>query len=118
MRQLPPCNNVYGFLYASNSLERVAEVIRSRLGFTKTEVYVYKSQFDGSEELHIKTEGYEFDVRKAQTQDTWLIDGCVAGDGAEIVTVLKLLSSHLHWAGYTTKFEIYDEQFNWVADYP
>lgn len=93
-------------------------MLRSRLGLTKTEVYVYKSQFDGSETLNVRTEEYEFEARKAKEEKTWLLNGSVAGERDDILTAIKLLSSQLHWAGYETKFEIYDREFNCVAEYP
>lgn len=118
MRELPSPNNVYGFLFSRTSLEKVAEVLRSRLGLTKTEVYVYRSGFDGSETLKVRTEAYEFETQKAKENNTWLFSGSVAGNLDEILTVLKLLSSHLRWAGYDTKFEIYDQEFDCIAEYP
>ncbi|MGG6265727.1 hypothetical protein ACQ4M3_20035 [Leptolyngbya sp. AN03gr2] len=117
MKDLPSACNVYGFLFLNTSLERVAEVLRIHLGLTNSQVYVYRSQFNSSETLHIKTETFEFEARKAQQGEPWLFNGSVAGDREEILIVLESLSKPLRWAGYETKFEVYDEQFNFIAEY-
>lgn len=70
MDRLPPLNNVYGFLLSSTSLERVAQVIGSRFGLYSGQVSVYRSQFDGIEILHIRTEDFEFESQKAEEANT------------------------------------------------
>jgi hypothetical protein len=118
MKELPSPNNIYGSLVSKTSLEKVANILRSRLGLTTAEVYVYKSQFDHQETLHIRTEGYEFQTEKAREENIWLLNGSVAGDRSEILMVLKYVTDPLSRAGYQTKFEIYDRDFNCIADYP
>jgi hypothetical protein len=118
MQELPSPNNVYGSLVSATSLEKVADILRSRLGLTKLEVSVYKSQFDRQETLQIRTTGYEFDTQKIAEENTWLLNGSVAGDLAEILTVLKYLSDPLNRSGYQTKFEVCDTEFNCIAEYP
>jgi hypothetical protein len=118
MQELPSPNNVYGSLFSTTSLEKVADILRSRLGLTRLEVYVQKSQFDKQETLYIRTEGYEFDTQKIVEENIWLLNGSVAGNRSEILMVLKYLSDPLHRAGYYTKFEVYDRDFNCIAKYP
>ncbi|MBD1825157.1 hypothetical protein H6F51_22070 [Cyanobacteria bacterium FACHB-DQ100] len=99
MRELPSPYNVYGFLFLNTAIEKVAEVLRSRLGLTEAQVYIYKSQFDGSEILHINTEAFEFEARKATQGDSWLFNGSVAGDRDEVLSVLQTVSNPLRWSG-------------------
>ncbi len=118
MSELPSINNVYGLIFANTSLERVGSVLRTRLGLTINEVYIHKSQFDKSETLYIRTVDYEFETQKAKQDNSWLLNGAVAGDLQAVLMVLKQLSDCLYWAGYKTKFEIYDDEFNCIAEYP
>lgn len=118
MQELLSPNNVYGSIVSTTSLERVAEILRSHLGLTRLEVSVYKSQFDQQETLRIRTARYEFDTQKIATENNWLLNGAVAGDRFEILTVLKYLADPLHQEGYQTKFEVYDAEFNCISEYP
>lgn len=118
MQELPSPNNVYGSLISTTSLEKVADILRSHLGLTKLEASVYKSQFDRQETLQIRTAGYEFDTQKIAEENTWLLNGSVAGDLAEILIVLKYLSDPLNRSDYQTKFEVCDRDFNCIAEYP
>ena len=118
MNELPSPYNVYGLLRSDTGLERVADVLRSRLGLTNAEVYISKSAGDLHETLYIHTTIYEFEARKSDGENTWRFCGSVAGDRAEILMVLKYLSDPLHYAGYETEFEVYDEKFNCIGEYP
>ena len=116
MTVLPSPANVYGFLLSPTGLEQVAAVLQSRLGLTETEVYIGKSADNYHQILYIHTAVYEFEIRKVQ-QRTWSICGTIAGDRSEILRVLKYLSTPLHYAGDETAFEVYDAEFNCIAEY-
>jgi hypothetical protein len=118
MNQLPSPNNVYGSTFSTTGLEKIAEILRNYLGLSKTEVYIYQSQFDGDRTLYIITAGYEFETRIAKLENTWHISGSVAGDLDEILSSLKYLFEPLRRNGFESKFEIYDREFNCIAEYP
>jgi hypothetical protein len=116
--ELPSPHNVYGLLRADAGLERIANLLRSRLGLTKTAVYIAKTEGESEQILYIHTAAYEFEIRKVDPEHTWRIYGSVAGDRSEILMVLKYISDPLHYAGYKAEFEVYDREFNCIAEYP
>jgi hypothetical protein len=118
MDELPSPNNVYGSIFSTIGLAKIAEILSSRLGLSKTEVYIYQSQFDRHQTLHIRTAGYEFETRTSSEENTWYISGSVAGDRDEILSILRYLFEPLQRAGFESKFEIYDRDFNCIAKYP
>jgi hypothetical protein len=114
---LPPVNNVYGYLYSKTGLQEVAKLLRSHLGLTEEEILIYKSRFDGNETLKIRLKACEFETQSLKEGNKWLFNGAVAGDIDSIEATLKTLSDPLHWAGYETSFEIYDENFDCISEY-
>jgi hypothetical protein len=115
---LPPANNVYGYLYSKTGLRDVAKLLRNHLGLSEQQIYIYKSQFDGNETLMIKTETCELETQSLKEGDKWLFNGAVAGDIDSIKSTLKEICDPLRHKGYETKFEIYDENFDFLSDYP
>jgi hypothetical protein len=115
---LPLGNNVYGHLYSKTGLRDVAKVLRNYLGLSEKQVYIYRSQFDGDETLQIRTETYEFETQSLEEEDKWLFNGAVAGDIDSIKVTLKEICDPLRRQGYETKFEIYDENCEFLSDYP
>jgi hypothetical protein len=118
MNELPSPNNIYGSIFSTTGLAKIAEILRNHLGLSKTEAYIYQSQFDGDRTLYIITAGYEFEIRIAEVENTWHISGSVAGDLDEILNILKYLFEPLRRNGFESKFEIYDREFNCIAEYP
>jgi hypothetical protein len=120
MTELPSPYNVDGSIFSTTGLEKIAEILRNYLGLSKTEVSVYKSQFNGSQTLYIRTAEYEFEfeTRTGREENTWHISGSVAGDRSEILDILKYLFEPLRRNGFESKFEIYDRAFNCIAEYP
>jgi hypothetical protein len=118
MRDLPSTNNVYGSIYSATGLEKIAEILKNYLGLSKAEVYVYNSQFDDGQTLYIITAEYEFETRTAREENTWNITGSVMGDLSEILNILQYLFEPLRRNGFESKFEIYDREFNCIAEYP
>lgn len=118
MNELPSPYNVYGFIFSTTGLEKIAEILRNYLGLSQAEVYIYQSQFDGSQALYIKTVRYEFETRTTKEENTWHINGSVTGDRSEISNILQYLFEPLRRNGFGSKFEIYDRSFNCIAEYP
>ncbi len=118
MNELPATNNVYGSIFSTTGLAKIAEILTSHLGLSKTEVYIYRSQFDRHQTLYIRTADYEFETRIASEKNSWDISGSVAGDRSEILSILRYLFEPLQRAGFESKFEIYDRDFNCIAEYP
>ena len=118
MNELPSPYNVDGSIFSTTGLEKIAEILRNYLGLSKAEVYVSKSQFNGSQTLYIITADYEFETRTSSEENTWHISGSVVGDRSEILSIIRYLFEPLRRAGFESKFEIYDRDFNCIAKYP
>lgn len=116
MNQWPITNNVYGYLYGNTSLERIAEVLRTRLGLSPDEAYARRSQHDGHEVLQLTTESFKFETQRIEEGGAWFFNGAVAGDQSTVISQVQHLSDVLRWAGYRTQFEIYDADFNCIAE--
>jgi hypothetical protein len=115
---LPPVNNVYGYLYSKTGLRDAAKVLRNYLGLSEKQIYIYKSQFDGNETLKIRTETCEFETQSLKEGNKWLFNGAVSGDIDSIKATLKEICDPLKRKGYETNFEIYDENCDYLCDYP
>ncbi|MEL4895770.1 hypothetical protein [Crocosphaera sp. Alani8] len=118
MNELPITNNVYGCLYSKVGLRDVAKVLRDFLGLSEKQAYIYKSQFDGNETLKIRTKAYEFETQNLKEGDKWLFNGAVAGDIDLIKATLREICDSLKFKGYEANFEIYDENFEFISEYP
>jgi hypothetical protein len=118
MTQLPPVNNVFGYLHSPVGLQPVASALCSRLGLTAEQVWVARSSFDGAESLRIETPDCSLETRSTQTVDTWLFNGAVAGTPEEIFSTLLPIVRNLQWAGFSATFEIYDAEFQLVGKCP
>ncbi|MEL6438127.1 MAG: hypothetical protein AAFQ80_02555 [Cyanobacteria bacterium J06621_8] len=118
MNDLPITNNVYGFLYSKVGLRDVAKVLQDFLELSEKQAYIYKSQFDGNETLKIRTEAYEFETQSLEEEDKWLFNGAVAGDIDSIKVILKEICDTLKIKGYEANFEIYDENCEFISEYP
>lgn len=118
MTDLPPANNVYGYLYSKTGLPDVAKVLRNYLGLSEKQIYIYRSQFNGNETLKIKMETCELETQSLKEGDKWLFNGAVAGDINSIKATLKEICDPLRLKGYETNFEIYDENFDFLSNYP
>lgn len=75
-------------------------------------------QFDGNKTLKIRTEAYEFETQSLKEGDKWLFNGAVAGDIDSIKVILKKICDPLRLKGYEANFEIYDENFEFISEYP
>lgn len=116
MDRWPATNNVYGYLYSNTSLEKIAKVLRTWLGLSPDEAYAFRSQDDGYEVLRLRTESFEFETQRIKEGGAWFFNGIVAGDRSTVISQVQYLSDVLRWAGYSTQFEIYDSDFNCIAE--
>jgi hypothetical protein len=118
MAGLPAASNVFGYLGSSIGLGPVAAALCSRLGMSPDEVKVYRSGFNGAETLRVETSSCSLEAHPAQLADTWHFNGAVAGAPHEIFATLLPIALQLTWAGFSARFEIYDESFEFVAECP
>jgi hypothetical protein len=117
MAELPPVNNVFGYLHSAVGLQPVLEVLQSRLGLGAAEAHVTRSE-DGIQTLQIETSACHLLTHAAQKVDTWRFDGAVAGSIDEIFDTLLPIVQALKWAGFRAHFEIYDASFQFVGACP
>ncbi len=118
MNNLPPFNNIYGYIHSHKSLIEIAKIFRNHLGLLEQQVYIYKSQFDGDETLNIRMETYDFETQSLPEGNKWLFNDAVAGDIKSIKAILKQLSEPLIREKYEITFEIYDDNFEFLSNYP
>lgn len=118
MAELPPVNNVFGYLHSAVGLQPVVEVLRSRLGLSADEARLTRSAENGSQTLQIETSACLLLTHPARKVDTWRFDGAVAGSPDEIFDTLLPFVQALKWAGFRAHFEIYDPSFQFAGDCP
>jgi hypothetical protein len=70
INELPSPNNVYGSIFSTTGLAKIAEILRNNLGLPQSEVYINRSQFDGDRTLYIVTAEYEFQTRTSSEENT------------------------------------------------
>jgi hypothetical protein len=115
---LPLTNNVYGYLCSKVGLQAVANVLKSQIGWSANQIRVYRSHLYNEETLFIATATCEFETESFDGGDKWLFNGSVIGDIETIKIALKEICDPLLRQGFETKFEIYDEQFEFLSCYP
>jgi hypothetical protein len=115
MPPLPSTNNVYGTMICGVSLANVERCLRERVGLPESSLRLHVSQFDGAQTLAIATELVEMEMRPGHSPDTWFFNGAVAGEPHEIREHLDAICQPLAFAGFPTKFEIYDEAFSMIG---
>ena len=60
----------------------------------------------------------EFKTQSLEEGEKWLFNGAVAGDIYSIKATLKEICDPLKRKGYEINFEIYDENFEFLSNYP
>ena len=109
--------HIYGILICS-SLEKLCKILRDRLGLTKAEVYLYKSQFDGAESLKVRTDIYNLETDKTDRDSEYLLNGEVAGETAEVINRVEAIAHVLNQNKHRCHFEIYDDNSEFLGEYP
>ena len=115
---LPEQNNVYGHLQCAHGLSEPAKVLRYRLGLGEDQVHLQKSQFDGSQRLHICSERADFEIYRAREENAYLFSGAVAGTEQEVCDFVRELHAILDQNGYPARFEIYNPSYQCIAEFP
>jgi hypothetical protein len=103
---IPDSNNVYGQIEAPNGLEPIRFALASWLG--SSAVSIYKSSYDGSESIRLRTTRAEF-ASTPLKNGCHLLNGCVEGNLTTIESFIANLSRHLEWIGVKHSFEIHDD---------
>ena len=98
------------------SLNESVAYHEQRLRLSPDEAYARRSQHDGHEVLQLTTESFKFETQRIEEGGAWFFNGAVAGDQSTVNSQVQHLSDVLRWAGYRTQFEIYDADFNCIAE--
>ena len=61
---------------------------------------------------------WQFSARQQRRTQQHNVNGVVAADNRKMLALVKQLSDYLCWAGYETNFKIYDDKFNYIAEFP
>ena len=88
------------------------------MGLTKTEAYVYKSQFDGSESLKIRTNIYHLNTDKTNKSSEHLFGGEVAGNDSEVIARIRIIADILNRSNCRCHFKIYNDNLEFIDEYP
>jgi hypothetical protein len=115
--EIPDYNNVYGYFFCSHNLEKVAKILMYRLSLNTENISVKKSQFDGTQKMRILSDRAEFEVDKAKEENKYLFNGAVAGSEEKVYHYTQELYKILNESGYPSAFEIYDEDYNCIAEF-
>lgn len=118
MAEIPATANVFGYLHSPVGLLPVREVICSRLGMSAEQVRMKPSSEGKAQTLQIETSTCSLETRPARAPNTWQLNGAVAGSPQEIFETLLPFVQNLSWAGFSTRFEIYDAAFQFVGECP
>lgn len=104
MAAAPDDDNVAGLLNAPRGLATVAAAVGRTFG--QDLVSVYRSGFDGTETLRVRTASAEFETTHLGG-DEYLFNGGVGGSPAEVEAFLRRLSASLAADGIGHQFEVY-----------
>ena len=107
-------NNVYGHFYSNSSLEKLAYLLRWRLGYSEDEVWVKKSQYDGIQKIRIDRKNVDFESTKIDKKGKYLFNGTITGTEDEICQYLENLQNIMNHADYQSEFEVYDEKYKCI----
>ena len=118
MGEIPGTANVFGYLHSTVGLLPVRDALCSRLGMSAEQVRVKPGSEQGTQTLQIETSTCSLETSPARALNTWRLDGAVAGSPEEIFETLLPLVQSLGWAGFSTRFEIYDAAFQFVGECP
>src|SRR5947209_5496900 len=105
---IPENDNVYGIFTARHSLEPVLRAIKEVVAAGR--VYIYRSQFNGAETLHLESETAQFESEPLDGGVEHLFSGGVSGSLDEVIRFVQRLSESLSLWGIEHSFEVYDGQ--------
>lgn len=113
---LPEGNNVCGTITAPQGLQPVLRALGHLVDGGRA--YIYRSQFNRAETLHLRSEAVDFDSDQLDDGIQHSFSGGVGGSMAEVVGFVRALSDALQTAGVEHRFEIYDEDQRLVQVIP
>ena len=116
--EIPATANVFGYLHSAVGLLPVRDALCSRLGMSAEQIRIKPGSEGEPQTLQIETSTCSLETRPARAQNTWQLNGAVAGSPEEIFETLLPLVQHLGWAGFSTRFEIYDAAFQFAGECP
>lgn len=105
---IPDSNNVYGTLTALRGLQPVSNAINAAVAGCRASIY--RSQFNGAETLHVRSESAEFDSDPLKDGAKHPFNGAVGGTPKEVADFVQTLSDALSVAGVEHSFEIHDSE--------
>ena len=108
MAMIPEGNNVYGIITAPQGLEPVLRAVEQVV--TGGRAYIYRSQFNGAETLHLRSETAEFESDHLDDGVQHLFSGGVGGSLEEVIHFVRGLSESLSGSEIEHSFEVYDDQ--------
>lgn len=103
---VPDGNNVYAIL-AVHGLAKVGKAARRACG--PEAVSLYRSGYDGTDTLRIRTASADFETTHLG-DDEYLLSGGVGGFVGEVKAFVCRLSESLAAEGVTHQFEVYDDE--------
>ena len=105
---IPEGNNVYGIITAPQGLEPVLRAIEQVVGGGRASIY--RSQFNGSETLRLRSESADFESDPLDDGVQHLFNGGVGGSLEKVVAFVRALSESLSRSGIEHSFEVYEGQ--------
>ena len=108
MAMIPEGNNVYGTITAPQGLEAVLRAVQQVVSGGRA--YINRSQFNGAETLHLRSESIDFESDHLGDGVQHLFSGGVDGSLEEVIGFVRALSESLSRSGIEHSFEIYDDQ--------
>jgi hypothetical protein len=103
---LPEGDNVCGIISAPQGLKPVLKAVELVVG--EGRAYIYRSQFNGAETLHIRSEVADFESDYLEDGVQHLFNGGVGGSLEEVQAFVRKLSESLSRSGIEHFFEVYD----------
>src|SRR5262245_3957030 len=113
---LPEGNNVSGLITAPQGLQPVLRAVEQVVG--EGRAYIYRSQFNRAETLHLRTGSACFDSDHRDDGFQHFFSGGVGGSLEEVLAFVRALSESLSRSGIEHSFEVYDDDQELVRRMP
>ncbi len=113
---IPEGNNVYGIITAPQGLQPILRAVEQVAGSGRA--YIYRSQFNGAETLHLRSESVNFKSDYLDDGIRHLFNGGVGGSLEEVLGFVRALSESLSRSGIEHSFEVYEDDQHLVQRIP
>ena len=104
---IPATNNVCGYIYCGNNIVQVKVVLLRTFGIDNNDVSMNHGL------LKIKLPAMELEVKR-KDEERWSVNAAVAGDNPVVVDVITGFAQQLKWSGFSSNYEIYNDQFECI----